>query len=37
MYWRALQLGTPTLLDDEEMARVARQFEGYGRTVLPIE
>ena len=37
MYWRALQLGTPTLLDNEEMARVARQFEGYGRTVLPIE
>jgi L-fuculose-phosphate aldolase len=36
MFWRALQLGTPTLLDDDEMARVARQFEGYGRTVLPI-
>jgi L-fuculose-phosphate aldolase len=36
MYWRALQLGAPTLLDDEEMARVARQFEGYGRAELPV-
>jgi L-fuculose-phosphate aldolase len=36
MYWRALQLGTPTLLDDAEMSRVARQFEGYGRATLPI-
>jgi L-fuculose-phosphate aldolase len=36
MYWRALQVGPPTLLDDEEMARVARQFEGYGRSELPL-
>lgn len=31
MYWRALQIETPTLLDDEEMARVARRFASYGR------
>jgi L-fuculose-phosphate aldolase len=31
MYWRALQLGQPALLDDSEMARVARQFASYGR------
>ena len=31
MYWRALQIGTPTLLDDEEMARVAGRFATYGR------
>ena len=36
MYWRALQLGAPVLLDDAEMARVARQFEGYGRAELPL-
>ena len=36
MYWRALQLGEPVLLDDAEMARVARQFEGYGRAALPL-
>ena len=36
MYWRALQLGEPAVLDDAEMARVARQFEGYGRAILPI-
>jgi L-fuculose-phosphate aldolase len=31
MYWRALQLGQPALLDDAEMARVAGQFATYGR------
>jgi len=31
MYWRALQIETPTLLDDEEMERVARKFATYGR------
>jgi L-ribulose-5-phosphate 4-epimerase len=36
MYWRALQVGEPTLLDDAEMARVALQFEGYGRAELPL-
>jgi ribulose-5-phosphate 4-epimerase/fuculose-1-phosphate aldolase len=34
MYWRALQIETPTLLDDEEMARVARQFATYGRSTV---
>ncbi|MFB1481821.1 class II aldolase/adducin family protein [Corallococcus sp. RDP092CA] len=31
MYWRALQLGEPVLLDDAEMARVFQQFQGYGQ------
>jgi L-fuculose-phosphate aldolase len=31
MYWRALQIGEPTLLDDEEMARVLEKFVTYGR------
>lgn len=29
--WRARCLGTPAVLPDEEMDRVARAFEGYGR------
>jgi L-fuculose-phosphate aldolase len=29
-YWRALQLGTPILLDDAEMAVVLEKFAGYG-------
>ena len=31
MYWRALQLGEPVLLDDDEMARVAAKFARYGK------
>jgi L-fuculose-phosphate aldolase len=31
MYWRALQVGTPTLLPDEEMRRVLAKFETYGK------
>lgn len=31
MYWRALQVGEPVLLDDAEMARVFEQFKGYGQ------
>ena len=30
-YWRALQIETPRLLDDDEMARVAAQFGRYGQ------
>ena len=30
IYCQALQLGEPALLDDDEMARVAGQFRGYG-------
>ena len=30
MYWQALQLGEPTVLDATEMARVAERFAGYG-------
>lgn len=30
-YWRALQVGEPTLLDAAEMARVVRKFESYGQ------
>jgi L-fuculose-phosphate aldolase len=29
-YWRALQLGEPPLLDDDEMARVLTRFADYG-------
>ena len=29
-YWRALQIGQPVLLDDEEMARVLDKFATYG-------
>ncbi|MCP3104354.1 class II aldolase/adducin family protein [Myxococcus sp. K15C18031901] len=31
MYWRALQVGTPVLLDDAEMARVLEKFKTYGQ------
>jgi L-fuculose-phosphate aldolase len=31
MYWRALQIGEPTLLDDAEMRRVLEKFETYGK------
>lgn len=30
-YWRALQAGTPVLLDDAEMERVLEKFKGYGQ------
>lgn len=29
-YWRALQIGTPNLLDEAEMAVVLKKFESYG-------
>jgi L-fuculose-phosphate aldolase len=31
MYWRALQIGTPVLLDDAEMAVVLEKFGRYGQ------
>lgn len=30
-YWRALQLGEPPLLSEQEMAQVMARFEGYGQ------
>jgi len=30
-YWRALQVGGPTLLTEQEMAEAMEQFKGYGR------
>jgi L-fuculose-phosphate aldolase len=30
-YWRALQLGTPPVLDAQEMARVVEKFQHYGQ------
>jgi L-fuculose-phosphate aldolase len=36
MYWQALQVGEPVLLDEVEMARVARKFAMYGRG-LPLD
>ena len=30
-YWRALQVGEPHLLNDDEMAEVFEQFKGYGK------
>lgn len=30
-YWRALQIGEPVLLDDDEMARVLEKFRTYGK------
>ncbi|MDO8288702.1 MAG: class II aldolase/adducin family protein [Parvibaculum sp.] len=30
-YWRALQIGEPPLLPDDEMARVVEKFHGYGQ------
>ena len=32
LYWQALQVGEPVLLDDAEMARVVKRFRDYGRT-----
>ena len=29
LYWQALQVGEPRLLDDDEMARVVERFKGY--------
>ncbi len=31
LYWQALQVGEPVLLDDTEMARVAAKFRDYGK------
>ena len=31
LYWQALQVGEPVLLDAAEMADVVKRFEGYGR------
>jgi len=30
-YWRALQIGDPVILDDEEMGRVLERFKTYGQ------
>ncbi|HTZ76730.1 MAG TPA: class II aldolase/adducin family protein [Stellaceae bacterium] len=35
MYWRALQVGVPQLLDDAEMARVIEKFRTYGQQRKP--
>jgi L-fuculose-phosphate aldolase len=35
MYWRALQAGTPVILDDAEMARVIEKFRTYGQQKKP--
>jgi L-fuculose-phosphate aldolase len=34
MYWQALQVGEPALLDEVEMARVAERFSAYGKPIL---
>jgi hypothetical protein len=31
MYWRALQVGEPVLLDRAEMVRVIEKFKTYGQ------
>ena len=31
LYWQALQVGEPILLDDAEMARMVGRFRTYGR------
>jgi L-fuculose-phosphate aldolase len=36
MYWQALQVGEPVLLDEVEMARVAQKFANYGKG-LPLD
>jgi L-ribulose-5-phosphate 4-epimerase len=36
-YWRALQIGEPILLDDEEMARVLKKFSAYGENAQKAE
>lgn len=33
LYWQALQVGEPVLLDDAEMARVVEKFSTYGKVV----
>ena len=35
MYWRALQVGVPQLLDGAEMARVIEKFRSYGQQKKP--
>ncbi|WXH30771.1 5-(methylthio)ribulose-1-phosphate aldolase [Myxococcus stipitatus] len=35
MYWRALQVGEPVLLDAEEMSRVLEKFKTYGQQTPP--
>ncbi len=35
LYWRARQVGTPVVLADEEMDRVAAAFRGYGQPGKP--
>lgn len=35
-YWRALQLGTPYILNDAEMQAVFAQFKGYGNWAEPV-
>ena len=35
-YWRALQVGEPYLLTEQEMAEVFKQFKGYGKWAEPI-
>jgi L-fuculose-phosphate aldolase len=32
MYWRALQVGEPVLLEKEELARVLDKWKTYGQT-----
>ena len=31
LYWQAVQIGEPQMLDDAEMARVVEKFKDYGR------
>ena len=33
VYWQALQVGEPVLLDDDEMARVVEKFGTYGKSL----
>jgi len=35
MYWRALQVGEPVLLEPEELARVLDKWKTYGQTASP--
>jgi L-fuculose-phosphate aldolase len=34
-YWRALQIGTPNILSDDEMSVVLEKFRGYGQAQAP--
>jgi L-fuculose-phosphate aldolase len=36
MYWQVLQIGTPILLDETEMARVLEKFKAYGQQALKL-